>query len=179
MTPPSLSERLEQTPLFQTVISIFIVLVLLAEVGSHLPKDSAVDQSVGKEANYIIRLLATEQQWGVFAPDPRQTSLWLEGRITFEDGSGAVWEVPEGPRVGGNFRFYRWRKWLERIRSDDFRSLWRPTALWIASLYDDRDSPVAKVELVRMFHRNTVLGDPPPYEEFVFYTYTVEPEDES
>lgn len=177
MTRPSPSERVERSPAAQIFISMAIVLVLLAEVVTHLPTGSAVHQSVGPEANYVIRLVGTEQQWGVFAPDPRQTSLRIEGRVTFEDGSTAVWELPEGNRVGGNFRFYRWRKWLERVRSDDFQGLWDPTARWIASLYGDRGSAVAKVELVRMFHQNAITGAQPPYQDFTYHTYYVdEPE---
>jgi len=145
--------------------------VLLAEIGSHLPAGSALYDEVNDEAEFLIRAIATEQQWGVFAPDPRQTSLRLEGRVTFEDGTTALWELPEGPRIGANFRYYRWRKWLERVRSDDFRSLWAPTARWIAREYADRDSPVAKVELVRLFHPNVLVGEQPPYEEFTYCTY--------
>ena len=74
----------------------------------------------------------------MFAPNPRSTSLKIEGRVTFEDGSTATWHLPEGARVGANLRYYRWRKWLERVRSDDFRTLWEPTCEWIASLYDGR-----------------------------------------
>jgi hypothetical protein len=176
VSPPSLSERVERSPVAQLLISIAIVLVLLTEIVTHLPSGSAVFRSVGTEANYLIRLVATEQQWGVFAPDPRQTSLRIEGRVTFEDGSTAVWDLPEGPRIGGNFRYYRWRKWLERVRSDDFQSLWDPTARWIASQYDDRASPVARVDLVRLFHANVLTGEQPPYEEFTYYTYVVDPD---
>lgn len=176
---PSLSERVERSSVAQLLISVGIVLVLLTEVATHLPTDSALYRSTGADANHLIRLVATEQQWGVFAPDPRQTSLRLEGRVTFEDGSTATWVLPEGPRVGANLRYYRWRKWLERIRSDDFQGLWDPTARWIASLYDGRDSPVAQVELVRLFHTNVLTGPQPPYEEFTYYTYVVEPEDGS
>ncbi len=174
MTRASLSERAERSPVVQVVISIGIVLVLLAEVGTHLPAGSAVAQLVTKEANFVVRMTATEQQWGVFAPDPRQTSLGIEGRVTFEDGSTAVWELPDGPRIGANLRFYRWRKWLERVRSDDFEGLWDPTARWIASLYDNRPSPVAKVELVRLFRPNRIAGEQPPYDEFTYHTYVVE-----
>ena len=106
----------------------------------------------------------------MFAPNPRSTSLKLEGRVTFEDGSTAVWHLPEGARIGGNLRYYRWRKWLERVRSDDFRNLWEPTCQWIASLYDDFDSPVEKVQLVRRFHENRLVGEQPPYDEFVYHT---------
>ncbi len=170
-TEPSLSEQVERSPVAQILISIVIVLVLLAEIGSHLPPGSAMFDLVGDESNSLIRAVATEQQWGVFAPDPRQTSLRLEGRVTFADGTTAVWHLPQGARIGANFRYYRWRKWLERVRSDDFRSLWAPTARWVAGLYADRPSPVARVELVRLFHQNALVGEQPPYQEFTYCTY--------
>jgi hypothetical protein len=172
---PSLSERIERSTAGQVVISIAIVLVLLAEVATHLPTGSALHRSVEDQANTLIRHMASEQSWGVFAPDPRQTSLRIEGHVTFEDGSTEVWTLPEGARIGGNLRYYRWRKWLERVRDDDFRELWEPTARWIAGLYDDRASPVAKVELVRLFHPNTVQGEQAPYEAITYYTYIPEP----
>ena len=153
------------------LISAAIVTVLLAEVGTHLPSGSAVSQEVSRGASWLSRAIGTDQQWGVFAPDPRQTSLRIEARVTFEDGSTAVWDLPEGPRLGANLRYYRWRKWLERVRDDNQRGLWEPTARWIASEFADGPSPVAKVELVRLFHPNVVSGPQPGYEEFTYYTY--------
>ena len=35
----------------------------------------------------------------------------------------------------------------------------------------DRESPVAKVELVRLFHDNILVGEQPPYQEFTYCTY--------
>src|SRR3546814_4513463 len=64
--------------------------------------------------------------------NPRSTSLDLEARITYADGSTDTWQVPEGSPIGTNLRYYRWRKWLERIRSDSYRGLWRATAEWVA-----------------------------------------------
>jgi hypothetical protein len=171
VTDPTVSERIERSPVAQILISIAIVLVLLAEVAAHLPTGSAVHRLVGDESDALVRAIATEQAWGVFAPDPRGTSLRIEARVTFEDGSTARWELPEGPRIGANFRYYRWRKWLERVRSDDFEGLWAPTARWIADEYADRESPVARVELVRFFHDNVLVGEQPPYQEFTYCTY--------
>ena len=171
---PSLSERVERSLAGRIVISVAVVVLLLAQVATHLPPGSPIHEEVGDQADTVVRLLASEQQWGVFAPDPRMTSFGIEGRITFEDGTTEVWELPDGPRVGANLRYYRWRKWLERARSDDFKGLWEPTARWIAGEYDDRPSPVAKVELVRKFHENALQGEPLPYQEFVYFTY--EPE---
>jgi hypothetical protein len=174
MGEPSLSERFERSPIGQVAIGALIVLVILAEIGIHLPS-SAIEREVSPSANRVIRLLAAEQAWGVFAPDPRGTSLKIEGRVTFADGSTAVWHLPDGAIVGENLRYYRWRKWLERVRSDDYTDIWDPTARWIASLYDGRDSPVVRVELVRLFHENVIEGTQPPYEEFVYYTLELEP----
>jgi hypothetical protein len=166
---PTLSERFEQSSIGQLIVSVLIVLLVLAQVGTHLP-DSAIEDEIGGSANEIIRMVASEQSWGVFAPNPRSTSLRLEGRVYFEDGSMRVWTVPEGPRVLANLRFYRWRKWLERVRDDDYQSIWKPTAAWIATQYEDEDSPVERVELVRLFHDNSLDDPQPPYEEFTYYT---------
>jgi hypothetical protein len=166
---------MERSPVARALISVGIAVVLVAEVGVHLPAGSAVGDALSPSANHVSRLLATEQQWGVFAPDPRSTSLRLEARVTFEDGTTEVWTLPEGPRVGANLRYYRWRKWLERIRADSYRGLWEPTAAWIASLYDDGPSPVESVELVRFVRTNALQGTQPPYEETTYFTY--EPED--
>jgi hypothetical protein len=165
----NLSEKFERSSWGQLVVSAAIVLLLLSEVGTHLPA-SAIQDQVGKGANEIIRIFASEQSWGVFAPDPRSTSLKLEARVHFDDGTTTTWTIPEGSRVVGNLRYYRWRKWLERVRDDGYSSLWEPTARWVASLYDDEPSPVVKVELVRLFHENSVVGPQPPYEDFTYYT---------
>ena len=172
-----ISLRLERSPVVQVLISALVLLVLLAEVGVHLPSGSKVQQAVGPEANHISRLLGTEQQWGVFAPDPRQTSLGIEGRVTFADGSTTVWTLPEGPRLGANLRYYRWRKWLEPVRSDDYRGIWEATARWIASEHAGGPVPVASVTLVRRFRQNRIHGPQPPYEEFSYYTYVMSDED--
>ena len=155
-------------------IGAFVVLIVLAELGVHLPS-SALEREVAPTANRVIRLLAAEQAWGVFAPDPRGTSLKIEGRVTFADGTRAVWHLPSGSIVGENLRYYRWRKWLERVRSDQYDDIWDPSARWIASQYDDRDSPVVRVELVRLFRENSIPGPQPPYDEYTYYTLELGP----
>jgi hypothetical protein len=172
-----LSERVERSPVGRIIISGGIVLLLLAQVATHLPEGSALHSAVGDRADTAVRLVASEQQWGVFAPDPRMTSLRIEGRITYEDGSTEVWHLPEGPRVGANLRYYRWRKWLERVRSDDYKSLWGPTARWPAEEHSHGPSPVATAEPLRLFHANTLQGEPLPYRRFVYFTYEPEPDE--
>jgi hypothetical protein len=166
----TIGERIERSVGAQIVIALLIVAALLAQLVTHLPGTSALEDEIGGSANRLVRLAAMEAQWGVFAPNPRSTSLKIEGRVEFEDGSTATWHLPDGARIGANLRYYRWRKWLERVRSDDFRNLWEPTCQWIASLYDEFDSPVQSVRLVRLFHENELIGEQPPYEEFSYHT---------
>jgi hypothetical protein len=144
------------------------------EIGSNLP-DSSVARSVGATSNQVVRVLGMEQAWGVFAPDPRPTSIGLEAKVTFADGSHATWHLPHGDPVVSNLRYYRWRKWLERVRADDYKDIWDPTARWIASLYADRSSPVTQVQLIRRFHDNTVLDPQPPWQSFTYYTLDLGP----
>jgi hypothetical protein len=170
----TLSERFERSSLGQLVITAGVVLFLLCEIGTNLPS-SAIQRSESETTNRFVRVLGVEQEWGVFAPDPRPISLQLEARITFEDGSHATWHLPHGSDLGGNLRFYRWRKWLERARSDSYSDIWAPTARWIASQYADRPSPVRQVQLVRRFHDNVLDEDQPPYQSFVYCTLHLEP----
>jgi hypothetical protein len=163
------SERVERSPLGQVLISALVVVLILVEVGTNLPS-SAIARSVGPTSIRIVRLLGFEQAWGVFSPDPRPTSLQFEARVTFADGTQTIWHVPSGDPVVSNLRYYRWRKWVERVRADDYKDIWDPTAHWIASLYAHDRSPVTTVELIRRFHDNTMLNPQPPWQEFVYYT---------
>jgi hypothetical protein len=172
--PPGLGERIERNGTAQLLISIGLVVLLLAQVVTHLPASSAVEDELGGTGRYLARLAGVETQWGVFAPDPRSTSIGIEGRVTFEDGATATWHLPQGGRLVENLRYYRWRKWLERARSDQYRNLWAPTCQWIASLYEDYEAPVARVQLVRFVRDNRVVGPQPPYTEAVYHTCTPE-----
>jgi hypothetical protein len=164
-----LSERFERSTIGQIVISGAIVLVLACVIGTHLPP-SALQRATSEPAGEIVRLLGSEQAWGVFAPNPRSISIGLEAQVTFADGTTTTWTLPDGPALGANLRYYRWRKWLERVRADAYRGIWAPTAEWIAGLYDDQPSPVVRVDLVRRFHENHIEGPQPEWEEFTYYT---------
>jgi hypothetical protein len=164
-----LSERIERSPTGRLVLSVLVVLVLLGEVGTHLPA-SAIQRAVEPSAVQTVRLLASEQAWGVFAPNPRSTSLGLRAEVHFADGTSTVWELPTGTGPAANLRYYRWRKWLERVRADEYQNLWEPTARWIAGLYDSGPAPVTRVDLIRRFRDNAVTGDQPLWQEFVYYS---------
>ncbi|MFP5256318.1 MAG: hypothetical protein ACLGI8_10770 [Acidimicrobiia bacterium] len=167
--PAPLSERFERSRWGRVLISLLVVVVIGLEVATHLPP-SALDRAIDEPADRAVRLLGIEQTWAVFAPNPRTTSLRLEALVTFADGSQTTWTIPTGPRVGWNLRFYRWRKWLERARADGYRSIWRPTAEWIATIHSDGPAPVVRVELIRHFRENVLAGEPNPWQEATYFT---------
>ena len=176
MQGPPLSERIERSSLGRLIISVGIVLAVLCEVGIGIPS-SPIKAKEYATAVRVSRLMGIEQNWGVFSPDPRSSSIDLYANVRFEDGSTARWDLPDGGPVVENLRYYRWRKWLERARADDFSHLWEPNARWIASLYEDRPSPVSEVELVRRYRENEVRGEQPPFKEFSYYTLELDEAD--
>ncbi len=172
---PTISERVERSRAGQIVIAVAVTVVLLAEVGTHLP-GSSFQRAVSHRAGLVAQWTASEQTWAVFAPDPRTTSLGLEAEVTFADGTSARWTLPDGPIVGANLRYYRWRKWLESVRADARWPLWEPTARWIASEYGDRGVAVVRVDLVRYFHEDVTVGPTPPWQTYTYYTLHLDPD---
>ncbi len=173
MSGATVGERLERSAAGRFAIVVGVTVVLLAEIGTHLPP-SSLRRSVAPAASRVAQLSASEQTWSVFAPNPRSVSLTLEAEVTFADGSTATWELPSGSVIGANLRFYRWRKWLESARADAHWLLWDPTARWIASLYQNRGSPVVQVDLIRRFHQNVIDGPQPPWQAYTYHTLLLE-----
>lgn len=159
----------ERSWIGRVLLSAGVAILLLAEIGSHLPA-GALARAVAPGSNRVLNIAASEQTWEVFAPNPRRVSLGLEALVTFADGTTTRWGMPGGPIIGANLRYYRWRKWLEYVRADDEFLLWDPTARWVASLYRDRPSPVAQVALIRNFHANFPVDPPPPWRSYTYYT---------
>lgn len=120
--------------------------------------------------------LGLEQDWRVFSPDPFDRSIDMEARVTFDDGSTAVWRPPDHGPVLGAYREYRWQKWRERVILDARSDLWEPTAVWVAARFAEGPSPVASVALVRRWRDHeplTAAGiTEPAWNEFVYFTWT-------
>src|SRR5690606_9625005 len=92
LMPRPLSERFERSGVGRVLLSLLVVLVVGLEVATHLPP-SALQRAVREPAGTAVRLLGIEHSWGVFAPDPRSTSLRLEARVTFADGTTTSWTI--------------------------------------------------------------------------------------
>ena len=94
---------------------------------TNLP-DSELRRQTIEVAGPYVNALGLDQNWGVFAPDPRREVIALEARVAYAGGGTARWRPPESGALVGAYRDYRWRKFLENAVSDRYRRLWRPTA---------------------------------------------------
>ncbi len=127
----SLQERFERSRAGRVVISLFVIATLVTVLTANLPASRL--QTVLLKADHPYLYGADmEQNWGVFAPDPRQETVNVLAQVTFADGSVKTWQVPRRNPVVGEYIDYRWLKWEEFVVSPQYRQLYRPAAIYAA-----------------------------------------------
>jgi hypothetical protein len=135
------------TRLGRLVLSLLGAACIYFLVVWNLP-DSEIRDQLRPPLNPSVRTAGIAQDWGVFAPNPVSTSYRVEADITFGDGSTERYQFPDGDPWVGAYREFRWRKYESRIRKDENRARWKPTAEWIKRQYPDE--VVVGVDLVRL-----------------------------
>lgn len=98
--------------------------------------------------------------WGMFAPMPLTTHFDVRAQVKYQDGSTAEWIAPrmEELSVWERVPKERFRKWRERIRSDDYAQIWDVTAQYIARVMNKNPkNPPVEVQLTRYW-----VEIPPP-----------------
>jgi hypothetical protein len=134
------------------VISAFIIfhcgLNLMYMFDYHPYQNSIVHMFWG-----YYHYLGLDQDFGVFAPIPRNQNPHLIALITYKDGSTKLWE---SPRIEWMDQLTRMQKERYRKFFDDnlawptYKLLWPDLTSYIArSNYDDPDNPPEKVTLFR------------------------------
>jgi hypothetical protein len=172
-----LRERFERSRVGRALISVFVVATLVTVVTANLPPSHLQDVLVKADHPYLYGL-ALDQDWGVFAPDPRQETVDLFARVTFADGSQAVWQVPRRNAVVGAYIDYRWLKWAEWAVEPSYGELWRPAAIYAARQAASRGHVPVKVELVDRSHVISQPGvEAPPVRvtDNVFFSTRITP----
>ena len=168
-------QRFEESRVGRALISLFLTITVLSLVIWNMP-DSYLRATVQPFVTPYVALVGLDQSWRIFAPDPRQTSLFIHARIEYDDGSESRWELPGGDLIGP-YRSYRWRKWADQVRQDDNAEMWEPTARYLASLHTAGGRTPIRVTLVRTWADVPALGsgDAAEWHEFDFYVYEAEP----
>ena len=137
------------TPAGRVFLSVLVAALTFTLVIWNLPDDSKVRDEIRPHLERPVRALAIDQSWGVFAPNPTRTSVYVSADVTLASGEVVVHEFPDGDDLVGAYRQFRWRKWESRVRLDRNRHMWDDAAEWVARTYAADD--VAKVSLVRTF----------------------------
>jgi hypothetical protein len=154
------------------VISVVILAVLLTMLVGNLPA-SRTRSALAPWVRPLSASLGLEQAWGVFSPDPRRVSIFLEADIELEDGSVDTWRPPVHGGLFGVQRAARWQKYVEFARSDDEvarNELWTPLARWVARSHGGPPA-VRRVTLVRVFRDVPPPGDDVgPWKRFAFFS---------
>lgn len=161
-------QRIESSAAGQAVIGGFVLLVVLAVLGWDLPAGRPHDRAV-RALGPVTQALGLEQDWALFAPDPRGFGVSVFATLTYADGRTRRWDPPHNGLLLAPYRTYRWQKYVERLRADDESAMWEPTARWLAR----KQGPgVTKVVLTRTFQDVAVPGEGrprPPAGRYDFY----------
>lgn len=163
-----MGDRFERSVAGRVLLTVVMAVLVVAVLLWNLPSGPAGDR-VQPAAGRVLLPLGLDQDWSLFAPDPRSFSVGVYARLSYADGRERVVTLPAHGRVLAPYRTYRWQKYVERVRADEYELLWEPTARWFADLGGEG---VTRVELVRTFRDSIVPGSGAPRpdgREFAFY----------
>jgi hypothetical protein len=135
-------------------MAVFAVSVVMWNLPAGPPHDA-----VRPVISPIVQAVGLEQDWALFAPDPRSFGVGVYATVSHRDGRTETWATPHNGHLVTPYRTYRWQKYVERLRADDYSPLWDPTARWIAK---QAGNDVIKVVLTRTFRDVAVPGDSKP-----------------
>jgi hypothetical protein len=168
----SFQERFERGRVGRVLISLFAVLTILTILTANLPA-SRLQSLLFKADHPYLNAVDMAQNWGVFAPDPRQQTVNVSARVTFADGSQETWKIPARDPVVGEYIDYRWRKWEEWVVSPVYAFLEQPGAVYIAHQLATPERRPVRVSLIDRSQPIIPPGQPSSPtapQEHIFYT---------
>jgi hypothetical protein len=173
---PAAGPALAYGPVVRAVLSVLLVLFVGAVVAWNLPQSEIRRRSV-RVARPGLVTVGADQTWSVFAPDPRPRTIAFEARLTYADGSRGVFSYPSGHPWLGEYRRYRWQKWMESFIADGHSELWADAARWIAAERSGSGAArrVVHVDLVRRWYDLSPPGvspGPRVWHEYRFYSWS-------
>lgn len=159
--------HIEDTAGGRAVMSAAAVFLVIFMLLAGLPAGSQVKDSTSDVTNAIRDLTGLTQSWALFAPNPSSVTRSMEARMTYADGSTAVWVPPDNGRFLAPYRAYRWRKWVSRVTSDSWTSTHAPAAAWIARQHPHDGGYPVTIDFYRQSYRAPEAGsgerrDPDP-----------------
>jgi hypothetical protein len=133
------------------MLNLFILFHLVALFSWGMP-ESAFRNRMAKPFEKYMLYSGLWHIWGMFAPVPLRFHFDVRAEIRFRDGSIKEWIAPrmEELPVWERAPKERYRKWRERIRSEEFAVIWGDTARYIARQMDSNPgNPPVEVKMTR------------------------------
>lgn len=166
--------RFEETAAGRAVISIGLVATLAAISVANMPVSEIRSALLGCAQPYL-NATGLDIPWGVFAPNPRNGTYYVEGLIDYADHTSSVWKFPARSALA-EYSDYRWQKLEEWVRVDEHRDTWHPLSQYIANEARRAGHTPTRVSLVRRWSESLPPGRGPEHgrwHEFTFYVERV------
>jgi hypothetical protein len=125
-------ERFEGTRAGRYIITAFILVTLVSIAVTILPRSAGIHKKLVPATQPYLNAIGMDQNWGVFAPDPRREVLELRARLGYVNGQTRTWRPPESDPFIGATHEYRWRKLVEFVTSENYKFTWKPMAAFIS-----------------------------------------------
>lgn len=167
------------------LVSAFIAFNLFAITCWCVPLQSPLLSRIRSGMLPYMRWIGLFQSWDMFAPNPSNLNNYVGALVKFRDGSSRLWNFPRMENLGYVDRYFkeRYRKYAnDNLRLDADSALWPDAARYIARVNNQPSNPPVQVSLIRYW---SVIPPPGPYgeytegpwQQFVFYRYSVVPGD--
>jgi hypothetical protein len=152
------------------VLSLWLVGIVVVMIAGNF-YTTGLQGTIRTATQPVRTITGLNQGWGVFAPNPRGTSQYVDGRVDFADGTSTTYLIPKRRGLGA-YADYRWHKYQERIFPDKGAYLWPVYAEYLADrARADGRNPV-RVALIRRWSDPLPPGPGPPhgpwYESTIF-----------
>jgi hypothetical protein len=167
-------ERIEASAVGRGMISFGLIVTLAAILVTCLP-DSVIKSSLLVRAQPYLTAVGLGEDWAVFAPNPRMAVIYGTGHIQYSDGTSLVWSFPVRRGLMA-YSDYRWQKFEEHVRLDDYHGLWQPFAQYLADHESTPGRKPVQVSLMRRWADIQPPGVTPglgPWSQYVYYVMPV------
>lgn len=125
----------------------------------------------------FIANIAMDQNWQMFAPKMRKTSVYLDAQVTYDDGKKVIWHYPRVDQFPLEQRILkeRYRKFgYDHVNWNKESYLWPDFAQYAARANERPGHSVQSVELIRHFQDllspETDFGNFAPVQSASFFT---------
>ncbi|HEX5324439.1 MAG TPA: hypothetical protein VFW40_11675 [Capsulimonadaceae bacterium] len=162
-----------QSFFYKPLVSAFILWQLLM-ISFWLLPPSATQQLLLNTLHNYMWWTGNDQNWGMFSPQPANVDIYMQAKITYQDGTQKTWTFPRMHAIGYVQRYQeeRFRKMIENAHQDVNSGVW-PSVARFAALANNKEpktNPVVHVELIRDWQPIPPPGDLlPAYNAYTFY----------